>query len=319
MRTAGLLLAAALTGCGGGSPTIDPDGAPIADAAADAANPDAVNPDAAPCLTIDSCGWLEDYQREIVGKLAGQREIAPGVTLNRRASSAQRTTARTYLVDELTALGFTPELHAYSGSGANVIVTLPPTTGVVGDLIVLGAHFDGVPAGPAAADNATGVAVVLSAARYLATVTPRAHPIELVLFDQEEIGLVGSRAYVQTLLTEAVPVAAVHNFDMISFDGDGDQAVELWSPSPSLETQYRNVASPIGIPIQPVTFASSDHQAFVEEGFTVVGVCEEFVADDHTPHYHLATDTYDKINFAYLGMVTRLALNVLTIDLADPD
>ena len=315
MRIAGLLIAVAVTGCGGGTTPDDPDAPATADARPDA--PAIEDPDASPCTTPDTC-WLTAYQQEVVGKLSGQREIAPGVTLTRRATSAQRTTARDYLVAELTALGYTPELHAYSANGANVVATLAPTTGTVGGTIVIGGHFDGVPAGPAAADNATGTAVVLAAARHLATVTPRAHPVVLVLFDQEEIGLIGSEAYAQKLIADAVVVDAVHNFDMISWDADHDQAVELWSPSPALETAYRNAASPIGIAIEPVTFVYSDHQSFVEHGFTTVGVSEEYISGDYTPHYHEPTDTYDKVDFAYLATVTRLAFTVITTALADP-
>ena len=41
------------------------------------------------------------------------------------------------------------------------------------------------------------------------------------------------------------------------------------------------------------------------------GVGEEFVGGDHTPHYHRATDTFDRIDFTYLARITRLALDVL--------
>jgi hypothetical protein len=308
-----VVIFAALGGCGGGGGTPPADGPNVADAPPvdppDATAADA-SPDAAPCPSLDSCGWLIGYQQEIVGKLSGQREIAPGVTLTRRASIADRTTARNFVESELIAHGYTPEIHQYATNGANVIATLPATSGS-GGTIVLGAHFDGVPNSPAAADNATGTAMVLAAARYLATVPERSHPIVFALFDQEEIGLVGSEAFAVKLIADGTVVDAVHNFDMVSFDGDGDEAIELWSPSPSLVTAYHIVADPLGIPIQPVDFEFSDHQSFLDHGFTTVGVCEEFVADDHTPHYHEATDTYDKINFAYLAQVTRIGLTVV--------
>jgi len=304
---AALVAVAALAACGGDSPPPgDPDapGQPTPDAPV-------ATPDAAPCPAIDQCGWLTGYEQDIVGRLSGEREITTGVTLTARASVAQRATARTFLFDELTRLGYAPTLHQYATNGANVIATLPATSGSGGGMIIVGAHFDGVPVGPAAADNATGTAIVLAAARYLATVADRTHPITFAVFDQEEVGLVGSDAYAQALVDDATVVDAVHNFDMVSFDGDQDRAVELWSPSPELETAYRNVASPLGIPIQPVAFQYSDHQSFLDHGFVTVGVSEEFVANDHTPHYHLATDTYDKINFAYLAMVSSLGITVI--------
>ena len=305
-RRLALVSVIGLAACGGGGAG-DPDAPPVIDTSPP---PDAALPDAAPCPSIDMCGWLLDYQQDILGRLTGEREITPGVTITRRASMAERTTVRQFLFDELARLGYTPELHAYSASGGNVLATLPATSGSA-PAIVLGAHFDGVPVGPAAADNATGVALVLAAARYLRTVTPRTRPILIALFDQEEIGLVGSEAYAMKLVDDATMVAAVHNFDMVSFDGDGDRAIELWSPTPSLVVEYQNVASPLGIPIQPVMFQFSDHQSFLDAGFVTAGISEEYVGGDYTEHYHRVTDTYDKINFTYLGMVTGVAVNVV--------
>ena len=296
-RTAPALLVLAL-GCGGGT-----------------AAPDAP-PDAPECSALGTCVWLDDYQRRIVSELAGETEIAPGLRLAHRQSVAERDAARTYLLAELTALGYTPVRHGYS-TGGNVVATLESTTGGTG-LIVVGAHFDGVAAGPGAADNATGVAIVLAAARYLRELPVRQHPVAFVLFDEEEIGLVGSKAYVQSLVAAQTPVTGAHVFDMLSFDGDGDRAVELWSASPVLEASYQAHGGAAGTPIQPVTFKLSDHQAFLDAGFPAVGIGEEFVANDHTPHYHKATDTFAQVSFAHLATVTHLALAVLETDVTAP-
>ena len=110
-----------LAACGGGAAG-DPDAPPVIDTSPP---PDAALPDAAPCPSIDMCGWLLDYQQDILGRLTGEREITPGVTITRRASMAERTTVRQFLFDELARLGYTPELHAYSASGGNVLATLP--------------------------------------------------------------------------------------------------------------------------------------------------------------------------------------------------
>jgi len=300
-----LTVAPAVVGCGDDASSGDDEPAPDARVIPDAAAP----PDAPACFAPADCLWIEDYLREIVGKLAGAAEIADGLTLTARASVDERRATRTYLQAELTRWGYTPELHDY-GSGASVIGRLPATTGD-GALIVVGAHFDGVAAGPAAADDGTGTALVLVAARYLANLEARDHPIELVLFDQEEVGLVGSTLYADRLVADGVAVDSVHVFDMISWDGDEDGAAELWSPTPALETLYRDTGETIGIPVSAVPFQYSDHQPFLDRGFTTIGVSEEYVGGDHTPHYHLATDTYENVDFAYLTSITRLALTVL--------
>jgi Zn-dependent M28 family amino/carboxypeptidase len=262
--------------------------------------------------------WLVEYQRRIVGSLSGEREIAPGVTVAHRASVAERNATRQFLLDELTALGYTPTQQSYTSGnnpGANVVARLDVTSGTGGTIIV-GGHFDSVAAGPGAADNATGVAIVLAAARYLKDVPGRQHPVVFVLFDQEELGLVGSKAYVPTLAS--TNVAGVHIFDMLSFDGDGDHAVELWSPAPALATAYSQAGAVAGMPVSSVTFASSDHQSFINAGLVATGVGEEFVGGDHTPNYHKATDTFENVSFDYLSRVTHLAWAVLESQVRAP-
>ncbi len=276
-------------------------------------------PDApATCAALGPCDWLADYQHRIVSQLAGGSEIAAGTTLAHRASVAERNAARAFLLAEFTALGLTPVRHDYtsgSNTGANVIATL---AGGSGPALLVGAHFDGVAAGPGAADNATGVAIVLAAARFLSTVENRQRPVIFALFDQEELGLVGSKAYVASLTSASTPLRGAHIFDMLAWDGDGDHAVELWSPSPALATLYQAHGPAAGTPIEPVTFASSDHQSFLDAGFVAVGIGEEFVSGDHTPHYHKATDTVANVSFAHLAVVTHLAFSVLEADVTAP-
>lgn len=276
----------------------------------DVVAPQELMSDSGRCERPDDCGWIEDYQRELVARLSGERPIAGDALLTRRASVAQREAARSYLRDELRRTIPDADYHVYA-TGRNVRATLAATAGGSGARIIVGAHYDGVPAGPAAADDATGVAIVLVAARYLAALPRRDHPVEFVLFDQEEVGLIGSAAYATTLRAEGAAVDSVHTFDMLSFDGNGDRAVELWSPSPGLEALYRLHGETRAIPVRAVRFTSSDHQSFLTRGFSAVGVGEEFVGDDHTPHYHRATDTFERVDFTYLARCTRLALDVL--------
>jgi hypothetical protein len=304
------VLLAACTGSSAAPPATPDAGPALAAQDAPAVDTPAAPADPLRCDAPEDCAWIEDYQRDVVGRLSGERPIAEGVTLTRRSTPAQRETARQYLLAELRAAGLDADLHSYA-TGQNVRARLPATTGAAASRIVVGAHYDGVPAGPAAADDGTGVALVLVAARYLSRQARRDHPVEFVLFDQEEVGLLGSAAYANSLRAEGVAVDSMHGFDMLSFDGNGDRAVELWSPSPGLEDLYRLHGTPRGIPVRAVRFASSDHQSFLSRGFAATGVGEEFVGDDHTPHYHRATDTWARVDFDYLARTTRLALAVL--------
>jgi hypothetical protein len=104
-------------------------------------------------------------------------------------------------------------------------------------------------------------------------------------------------------------VAEVYCFDMISWDQDRDGAIELWSTSEPLLQKW--LAHAGARPVQPVPFEYSDHQSFLDAGFVTAGISEEYVSGDYTPHYHMATDTFDKIDFEYLGAITRLAFLVV--------
>src|SRR5688500_5189559 len=97
-----------LVGCGSSPPGDTPSDA--SDQQSDAAPmPDA----SAVCVPLGNCDWLTDYQRRIVGSLSGAEDIAPGVKLAHRASVGERNAARQFLLDELTALGYTPSRHDY--------------------------------------------------------------------------------------------------------------------------------------------------------------------------------------------------------------
>jgi Peptidase family M28 len=294
---------------GGSRAPVAPDGA-VGEAPADGG----ADAGAAPCTLVGGCpDWLEEYEREVVAALTGESAIAGGVALAARFTEEERALARTYLMGELSRLGLEPELHDY-GSGANVFAELPATEG--GDaLVVLGAHLDTVAGVPGAADNGTGVALVLAAARYLSSLERRELTVVFALFDEEEVGLLGSQALADELRLQGETVAGMHNFDMISWDQDGDRGVELWAPSAELEPLYRDAAAELGVPIASHEIYGSDHASFLGSGFPAVGVGEQYVGRDTTPHYHRPSDAYDKVDFGFLVSSTRLALRAIELQL----
>ncbi|MEI7656659.1 MAG: M20/M25/M40 family metallo-hydrolase [Phycisphaerae bacterium] len=83
----------------------------------------------------------------------------------------------------------------------NIIVDFTGT-GRPEEVLVVSAHIDAVLGSPGADDDASGVAGVMELARILQQVGPGSRTIRLVLFNLEEVGLVGSRAYVSSWLKE---------------------------------------------------------------------------------------------------------------------
>lgn len=79
----------------------------------------------------------------------------------------------------------------------NVIADIPGTEWP-DEYVILGGHLDSSPQGDGALDNGAGVSAIMEAARLLveAGAQPR-RTIRIVLFGGEEVGLVGSKGYVE--------------------------------------------------------------------------------------------------------------------------
>jgi len=115
------------------------------------------------------------------------------------ASAANRR-VRDFLQGELAALGLAPEVREAFACGryrfcapvANLVARVPGRG--PGRPVLLVAHYDSVPAGPGAADDGSGVAILLESARALLA-DPPARDVVLLLDDGEEVGLAGAEAF----------------------------------------------------------------------------------------------------------------------------
>ena len=143
--------------------------------------------------------------------------------------------------------------------------------------IVIGAHFDSVPGSPGANDNATGVAFVLAVARYLTSVDCRQSNVYFVLFDEEEIGLVGSYQFAQFLSNQGTDVVSVHTIDQMGWDQDNDLAVELERPSGNLYSEWvqSKTAAGLSMTLHQTDTGQTDHVSFRQFGFAAIGITEE--------------------------------------------
>lgn len=256
---------------------------------------------------------LMDFQREMVRKLTGGEEIIPGVTLENRATPENRRIVRDYLAGLLGSMGLQPLRQVYREDGENVYALLPSTTGSQ-EYVVVGAHFDTSGRSPGASDNATGCAVVAEVARRLTSQPGRERNLLLVFFDEEERGLVGSRAFADWLVREGRAVVAVHTIDQLGWDQDGDGAIELELPYDGALDIYQRAAAATGFPgaIHQTEETGSDHSAFRRQGMPAVGLTEEYRNGDTTPHIHRPTDTWDTVDFDYLARGTRLVAAAVT-------
>jgi aminopeptidase YwaD len=167
---------------------------------------------------------------------------------------------------------------------------------------VIGGHFDSVPAGPGANDNASGTAATIEAARVLWPIAKQAN-LCFMAFGAEELGLWGSRIYVRGLsAAERQGIKAMVNLDMV---GVGDR----WriSGSEALVSRVGEVADALGykVGLSPAgrgAGGGSDHASFMQAGIPAV-----FFFRMEDPNYHLATDQtkfIDPINLEQAGRMT---------------
>lgn len=104
--------------------------------------------------------------------------------------------------------------HDYAGlKGVNLVARKP---GETEETVVVGAHLDTVRDSPGADDNGSGVVALLEVARTLAPV-PLRRSVELVTFDMEEIGLAGSRAFVESAVAADRRIAAAIVLECVGF------------------------------------------------------------------------------------------------------
>jgi Peptidase family M28 len=138
---------------------------------------------------------LEPNARAHIGMLAGTIGSRPiGTPANARA--------RTYIIDQLRLFGFDVRVQEADARRASVGLTarvsniIAVRPGRRSEAIALVSHYDSVPAGPGAADDALGVGVSLEAARVLAARADRNWTLMILITDGEEAGLMGAAALV---------------------------------------------------------------------------------------------------------------------------
>src|SRR5215831_17467786 len=111
---------------------------------------------------------------------------------------------RDYVLSQLIAFGLRPQVQITTGIGTryqvsgrvqNVLAWMPGS-GAHGRAVLLVAHYDGVEASPAAADDGAGTAALLETVRALRSRrTPLTNDIIALFTDGEETGLLGAAAF----------------------------------------------------------------------------------------------------------------------------
>ena len=211
-------------------------------------------------------------------------------------------------------------------TGNNVVAYLPattPTTGMSKPWIAVGAHFDHLGRGGAgnsladkkdaraihhgADDNASGTATVLAIGQAFSK-QPRKRNLVLAFWSGEELGLLGSNAFVSTPPVPIDQIAAYLNFDMVGRVADNKLTVQATGTSdtwPKLLEQA-NVAAGFDLTLQPDPYQPTDVSSF--NAVSVPSLA--FFTGAHS-EYHKPGDTADKINYEDLDRIAELAVTIV--------
>jgi len=197
----------------------------------------------------------------------------------------------------------------------------------------LGSYNPEVDPAPGMDDNASGIAALLAAARYLIAFKGQlVHTVRFCFFNAEEAGLVGSKAYVVSLKSMNAPVKAVICTDMIGYNSDENlifeihagysdsvirdlslpiaSKVETWASSLGVLQPaqiYRGTSVSAGAPDRSLydpAINRSDHGAFHQQGYPAIVVTEDYFANmltepgkDPNPNYHTSKDNVIDANY----------------------
>ncbi|CAG0962303.1 putative lipoprotein aminopeptidase LpqL [Phycisphaerales bacterium] len=259
------------------------------------------------------------------------------------------------VTDKLKALGLEPRPHEFRWAlpvGApkegdapseppktawnNILIDLPGTD-LKNEVILVGAHIDAAQRAPGADDNGTGVSALLELARVLKD-QPRRRTVRLAFFNLEEVGLVGSTRYVESLPKADAGgerIVGMVSLEMLGYFSDAPDSQK--SPIPRIEGTFEpptvgDSIAVVGIardryfsqrliaemgkaePTLKITAADflpvpipdmmrSDHRPFVMAGLPAVMVTD--TANFRNPNYHKETDTVETLDPVRYTLVVR--------------
>ncbi len=281
---------------------------------------------------------LENHVRQLAEKIGGRSVVA-------ERGLAQ---AVDYIGAQFSSAGFACRTQTFEVHGVpcrNLEIELAGGA-LSNEIVVIGAHYDSVLAEPAANDNASGVAVLLELARLSADMHP-ARTLRFVAFVNEEppyfqTEQMGSLVYARACQARGERITAMLALETMGCYSEAENSQHYPPPFHLLYPDRGNFIGFIGnlgsrslvrqcvrsfrahaqfpseggaLPGFITGVGWSDHWAFWQVGYPGVMVTD--TAPFRYPHYHLASDTPDKLDYARLARVT-LGLRAVIEDLTQP-
>lgn len=280
-----------------------------------------------------SCGsipydeaWLKQKLSELTGAVDTTLMGVP-VRLGPRYTVVERFTARAWLAQEYSKLGYTLRPHNYR-TGVNAFAE---RKGTGEGVLVISAHLDTRQGTPGADDDGTGIITGLAIAAAFARCQPE-KTVRFMAFDEEEQGTRGSYAYISSLKRQRRldEIEGVIQVEMTGYDNNNDGGLAKVDcgnqANRALSNALESAIRTHSIDLKTTSYCArgSDHAAFWDSRVPAMTVSQLFFRPrpstnepdaDRNPCYHAACDTVDKLNFEYMNKVAR-ALTYTAIDLS---
>lgn len=283
-----------------------------------------------PALTEEERG-LSERLRTHVGTIASEPHNVYHCDALEKAAA--------YIEAELKKSGYAPIRQEFETDGCgvrNIEAFIPAARAPSGaPSLVVGAHYDSAGIAPGANDNATGAAAVLELARLLADFQPAETNIRLVLFVNEEPPYfrtrdMGSVRYAAMLKSRNENVAGMMSLETLGCFSEAPGSQKYPSPLGLSFPTTANFIAFVGMPgsrrflhrslrsfrshtafptiggVAPDAIPGigwSDHWAFSGLGYPAIMITD--TALFRYAHYHRATDTPDKVDYAKLARITK--------------
>ena len=204
----------------------------------------------------------------------------------------------------------------------NVVGILPGSDpNLKNENILIGAHYDHLGLGyfgtldssaegqihHGADDNASGTSVLLRLAEQLVRVNPKPHrTVIFAAFSGEELGLLGSRHYVDHPTMPLASTRVMLNMDMVGRLRENRLTVFGTRSGNELSDIVQEQARRLGLEVtESDGVGRSDHMSFYNRKIPVL----HFFTGTHAD-YHRPSDTWDKVNVEGMNKVADLILAI---------
>ena len=224
--------------------------------------------------------------------------------------SWQNHEAREYIIEELDRVSDGRIETEIIGEWQSVVGRLPGYLPVDAPGILVGGHYDSVPAAPGANDDGTGVAMMLELARVMSQYS---WPLDIYFgaWNAEEIGLLGSAEVADEFRTRGIDLLVHYNVDMllvshpdrpsyfmvypVGYYQDGRYWAEL------TQMMSMHYGDDLSVPTQSSDFPAwqrSDHWSFIQRGFEASLFAHESGGAYDTA-YHTSRDSWTNELYDY--------------------